>query len=437
MNPMKKQTVLILVALMAGMAPLLANANFIFNDGNNADLGPAAGTYAPGATITFDIRLNFPSVPPSDVFAVSYWFESRQGGVLLPGAFSITSRTFGASPFTDPQTPGIVFPQALSGANAENGNDLGNGGAVIAAPANPFIGTITFTIAGTVAPGTYTLQSTTASPNNGKASVVFNQAGDQGFDLPAAVYTVTVVPEPATWMFVVLAGAGVFMWKRRHLVCAAGMLSLFFAQASTAQTPYSIDDGTAEFLGASQGDLIALNSFPVTPGFEAITSISIAFSFPGNVRPNLDGLSFTAVLWSDPNGDGSPTDAVVLTTAGGVISGYATNTFVTVNIAPTLVLTPNFFVGFILTAPSGTSPLAFDQEDPTLADRSFLAASTAGSGDINNLNNNNVIPVASVDSLGLSGNWLIRADAVPEPSTYLLLGLGLAGLILSRRGKRV
>ena len=59
---------------------------------------------------------------------------------------------------------------------------------------------------------------------------------------------------------------------------------------------------------------MALNSFPVNGGNNVITSISIAWGTPAFPDPSLDGLSYTAVLWSDPNGDGSPTDAVVLAT---------------------------------------------------------------------------------------------------------------------------
>ena len=42
------------------------------------------------------------------------------------------------------------------------------------------------------------------------------------------------------------------------------------------------------------------------------------FQSPGTPAfpdPTLNGLAYTAVLWSDPNGDGSPTDAVVLAMA--------------------------------------------------------------------------------------------------------------------------
>ncbi len=220
----------------------------------------------------------------------------------------------------------------------------------------------------------------------------------------------------------------------RILGLAAAALVLAGAGVSLQAQNYLIDNGTADnAIGlTSGGDLIALNSFSTLPGFNTISSISIAFGRAGN-GTNLNGTSFTAVLWSDPNGDGLPGDAMVLATAAGVISGFGTNTFVNIAIAPTTVLTANFFVGFRITHPAGAFPAALDQTAPTFANRSFIAAGTAGAGNINNLNSNG-LPVTSTESIGFAGNWLIRATggpaAVPETSgTLTLLGLALAGLL--------
>ena len=95
---------------------------------------------------------------------------------------------------------------------------------------------------------------------------------------------------------------------------------------------YTVDDGTAEdSIGlTSGGTFVALNKFAVTGGNSLISSISIAWGTPAFPDPTLNGLPFTAVLWSDPNGDGSPTDAVVLAMAPGVIAAEGTATFITI-----------------------------------------------------------------------------------------------------------
>ena len=178
----------------------------------------------------------------------------------------------------------------------------------------------------------------------------------------------------------------------------------------TGNTPlgcsYQIDDGTAEdSIGLTNGGTFAaLNEFPVTGGCNLITAIQIAWGTPVNPDPTLDGLAYTAVLWSDPNGDGSPHDAVVLASAPGVISQEGTNTFITTTIPPTLVTTPNFFVGFLITHNAGQFPAAYDESNP-LSNRSWVDQTT----DINDLSQ-----AILVETTGLPpGNWLIRAVAQP------------------------
>ncbi len=227
--------------------------------------------------------------------------------------------------------------------------------------------------------------------------------------------------------------------KRALAASAIVAIAFFLGRPSLqAQNKYILkaNEKASDSFGLTNGgDVIALNGFAVMPGFSVINTISIAFGF--GTSTNLNGTAFTAVLWSDPNGDGLPGDAVVLATASGVISGYATDTFVDVSITPTMVLTPNFFVGFLITHPAGAFPAALDTTAPTFADRSFVAGGNAGTGDINNLNNNG-LPVATIESLGFPGNWLIGATGVPipEPSTYALAGLGLLGLLGLRRLSR-
>ena len=176
---------------------------------------------------------------------------------------------------------------------------------------------------------------------------------------------------------------------------------------------YMIEDGTAEdSVGLTAGgSFIALNSFPVTGGNNIITSISIAWGTPAFPDPSLDGLAYTAVLWSDPNGDGSPSDAVVLASAPGVISQQGTDTFITTTIPPTMVTTPNFFVGFVITHAAGQFPAAFDETDPTFSNRSWVATT----GNINDLSG-----AFPIEEAGLVGNWLIRAEGegggTPSPT---------------------
>jgi hypothetical protein len=170
-----------------------------------------------------------------------------------------------------------------------------------------------------------------------------------------------------------------------------------------AHTPlftYMIDDGTAEdSIGlTSGGSFVAVNSFPVSGGNNVITSVSIAWGTPAFPDPTLNGLPYTVGLWSDPNGDGSPTDAVLLATASGIIAAAGTDTFITTTITPTTVTTTNFFVGFLITHNAGQFPAAFDEDAPTLPNRSWVAQTS----NISDLSGS-----ITIESAGLVGNCLL------------------------------
>ncbi len=88
--------------------------------------------------------------------------------------------------------------------------------------------------------------------------------------------------------------------------------------------------------------------------------------------------------------------------------------FQTLLITPTMVTTANFFVGFTITHSAGQFPAAFDEDAPTFSNTSWIniGPDIGGGG------------AFPIEQAGLVGNWLIRANAVPEPSTWAMLGFG-------------
>ena len=223
----------------------------------------------------------------------------------------------------------------------------------------------------------------------------------------------------------------------------AGLLSLTVAAAQAAN-PYSgtgtsrsgdlpnavdatymIDDGTAEdSIGLTAGgSFISLNSFQVTGGLNMITDIQIAWGTPAFPDPSLNGLPYVAYLWSG-TGPSPSSGTTLLGSVPGVISSAGTDTFLTSTFATPINVGANgawFFVGFAVTHSAGQFPAAFDETSP-ISNRSYINLG----GDPNNLSG-----AAPIESFGLVGNWLIRADAtaIPEPSSWAMIGLGAALLI--------
>lgn len=182
------------------------------------------------------------------------------------------------------------------------------------------------------------------------------------------------------------------------------------AELGPSLDEYAIDDGTQDnSIGLTGGgDVIWLNQFNVLPGLETITTVSVAW---GNV-PN--GTAATILIYDDPNDDGDPTDAVLLTSFATTIANANTDTLNLIDVPDTNVGSAGdgFFVGAYVTGGPGQFPAALDEASS--AGRSWVAGDDAGLGNINDLSLNDLPPSTLVD-VGLPGNWMVRADAGPPP----------------------
>jgi hypothetical protein len=190
---MKKAILLVSVSLLLSASWALSQtASFTFNDttapaGTLIDLNPAinAATFNSGTgTFNIDVSLTFAGGTST---GYSLWLETETGAA---SKISLTNETFftfttptdsEAKPwnFTDSSGAHSGF---LSDKSATQAGDLGATG---------------------TAPGTYHLETTTLSPKPSEATV----AGTDAF-ATQSIYTITIVPEPATWSLMALGGLG-------------------------------------------------------------------------------------------------------------------------------------------------------------------------------------------------------------------------------------
>jgi hypothetical protein len=181
---------------------------------------------------------------------------------------------------------------------------------------------------------------------------------------------------------------------------------------------YMIDDGTAEnTLGFGDGgqnfEALWFNQFDVIPGQTTIASVNIAWGSSSFSDPDINGTPITIALWSDPNGDGNPSDAVLLGATTGFMVNSGTDTLVTYPFTPAITLpagATSFFVGDM--TPMNNGPEHFWQalDETSTLRQSWVAGMTDGSpADLEHPGNNDFLGI--VDDFGYPGNWLIRADA--------------------------
>jgi hypothetical protein len=198
--------------------------------------------------------------------------------------------------------------------------------------------------------------------------------------------------------------------------------------SNSITSTYMIDDGTAEdavgFGNGSQNfESLWFNQFTVIPGATQISAVEVAWGTP-NFQDDINGTAVTIAIWSDPNGDGNPSDASLLASMPATIQNAGTDTFVTYTFSPPVDLpagATSFFVGDM--TPMNNGPEHFYQglDESSTQRRSWVAAMSSGAPvDIQNPGNNDFIGL--IDDFGLPGNWLIRADSgtispTPTPST--------------------
>src|ERR1700730_6596 len=182
-----------------------ANETLTLQSGGLSSITLTSGT----TSFTLDVSSSWTGYSST---GLSYWLQVPTS---VASSFSLTSGTY-FSPFSEgnqtaPLT--VLFNDSTAAGGASSGftietRDLG--GTVPIGNPNATAGTyqgtsITVNLNG-LAPGTYTLESTISGSRPSE------QTDDSflGHNFPLSTFTITVVPEPATWSLLGLGGLGSF-----------------------------------------------------------------------------------------------------------------------------------------------------------------------------------------------------------------------------------
>ena len=166
---------------------------------------------------------------------------------------------------------------------------------------------------------------------------------------------------------------------------------------------YRIDDGSVD-AGICRSpepfDMMWLNAFQTVNEYATITSIST--SFGTGQSANLD---VRLLLYNDPNNDGNPDDAELLTETAIVASNPTYTVIEEASIEPTPVSGVFFVAALVQEAENCPAPL-----DRSRSQRaSWYVVNSSNSFDASNLSANS--GPSLIDDAVTSGNWVLRADA--------------------------
>jgi len=153
---------------------------------------------------------------------------------------------------------------------------------------------------------------------------------------------------------------------------------------------------------------------------QVVTSVLVAYespTYPIGAPP--PGTPARVFVWDDPNNDANPRDAVLLAAVNTIVQNPGTDILNEVPVPPTYVgpVGDWFFIGASSNQAPGEEPAAIDLSTLPSSQAWIAGSNTPGGFDPNNL----------MGGIGLYrltgyfvGDWLLRANAVPEPLAALL-----------------
>lgn len=174
---------------------------------------------------------------------------------------------------------------------------------------------------------------------------------------------------------------------------------------------YQYDDGTSENASglAGSGEFCWIHRFDALPGAETIDEIQVAFGTPLAPGGAVNGEPCTVYVWNDPDDDGDPANAVLLTSQAGTIQNADTDILNAYALGSPATVSGVFFIGCMTdSAPGSGTPAPMDLTTPYIVGNGWFAfALPPNTFDANDLSNNNLFE--NVAGTGFGYYYLLRA----------------------------
>lgn len=162
------------------------------------------------------------------------------------------------------------------------------------------------------------------------------------------------------------------------------------------------DNGWARIAWRADEPYMAwLNRFNVVDGAQFVDGIEVLWG----IMPI--GTQVEVFVWSDPNGDGNPSDATVLWSGTATVAQTDTLSLIEVPAVDVGDSGASFFVGFIMEATTEMFPAALDIDGVPVPDRSWGVGSFSPI-DPNNLPAN-AVEYGTINNLLFGNTWVLRA----------------------------
>lgn len=210
------------------------------------------------------------------------------------------------------------------------------------------------------------------------------------------------------------------------------LVPLLWLVATQAQL-YTVDDGSVEtFGGTSSGDLLALNHFSTGPSPVVIDEIRVLWN------PISSTVAPTVALYSDPNGDGNPSDMTPLVIQPISIPPSVVvlnNTTVQGYSIPATLVSGSFFVGAYLSDGESSFNPVIGVDLAHLAPHQSWIIENSRAGALSLQNPIGTSTSRSYLDTYVAGNHMIEAHftPVPEPPCIVLFAVGLSCVLLKTR----